>query len=100
MRLFSIPIQIQWEEKTFGGVLTIKQFVYLIATITLSVSAFFLLRFVGLPLLVCIIIAVPMLVFGLTLAFIKIQDISLDKFLLHLVRYKKRTRIFVLRGDD
>ncbi|MTI80056.1 MAG: PrgI family protein [Firmicutes bacterium] len=100
MRLFSIPIELEEEERTFGGVLTLRQVIYIIAALIISVTTFILLEAFGVHIVLNLFFCIPILILGVALAFIKINEVRLDKYLYFLVRYYLRPRLFVLKGDD
>ncbi|WP_031516615.1 PrgI family mobile element protein [Desulfofalx alkaliphila] len=100
MRMFSIPMELEGEERTFGGVATIRQVVYVVATLIVTVSVHFLLKLLAVSMVINIFICTPLLMLGMCLAFIKIHEIKLDKYILLLVRYHLRSRAFILKGDD
>lgn len=96
MRYFPVILDTLEEEKIFGGVISVRQAVYLLLAVILGVLFFFL------PVHMIIRIPLCMIFFtcGLFLAFGRISDINVDKLIYHAACYLARNKKYVLRGDD
>lgn len=96
MRYYPVLLDTLNEEKIFGGVVSVRQVVYLLVAGILAVLSFFL------P--IHIILRIPLsLLFasaGLILAFFKVSETNIDTMLYYAARYLIRQKKYVLRGDD
>lgn len=95
MRNFPVPIQIDDEEKIFGGHLSFRQMTY----------TFLLGPFIGgLLAFICpgkVFKAIfLLLVWGLfaAMAFINVQEMSLDKYLFLYYKWRKSPRVYTWKG--
>lgn len=98
MRFYPVPIEVE-EEKTFGGYLTIRQVVYIVATVILMVSCFFVLLALGVNIVLIVLLCACLMMAGAAFAFYNVDEMSFDRQIFYLVRYYTRTRSFPLRGD-
>lgn len=87
MRLFPIPFVIKQEEKIFGGYFSLRQAVYIFASI-ISLSIFF----TKLPLIVRIVAFSFIVTLLMSLAFVKLYGYNLDTFLVILFKYLFRRK--------
>lgn len=87
---FPVPIQSDEEEKLFGGVLTIRQMIYVIAGG--SLAAF--MAVFPLPVFFKVTFALVIIIGAVSLAFVKIEGVRLDRYLLFYMTYGKRQREF------
>ena len=88
MRYFPVPMDLTQEEKIIGGVLSIRQVVYLLiggifSAVFALVPIFILLK---IPLVLFFLIAAP------CLAFVSVKEIHLDLYLLKWFMFWRRTR--------
>lgn len=84
MRLFPVPYSITEEEKIFGGYLSLRQVIYLAVSVILSVLLFFS---AFLPLSLRLFLGLMLVSAGASLAFIKVANIGLDRYLKFAVLY-------------
>lgn len=88
---FDVPQFIDVEDKIIGP-LTLKQFLFLLAGgIVLALSWFYL------PFFLFIIIGLPILVLVLALAFYKVNGRPLITYLLSMLKYHTKPRIYLWR---
>jgi hypothetical protein len=89
MRLFPVPYSITEEEKLFGGYLSLRQFVYL----AVSLVATAIMIFCGLlPLSLRLFFGLLFAGAGASLAFIKISNAGLDRYLMFAALYYTRQK--------
>lgn len=89
MRFYKMYFDIKHEEKIFGGYLSLRQVIYLII-IVLNLGVFLL----KIPLLLKISIYSIIAIFFLACSFIKIKEINFDRYVLNIVKYLLRKKIF------
>lgn len=90
MRVFKVPFDIKREEKIFGGYLSLRQVIYLmLAGASLSIFA------LPLPVVIKIIMIIPICIFFLLCAFLKIGEQNFDKFFFYAIKYLFRKKNFV-----
>ncbi len=88
---FDVPQFIDVEDKIIGP-LTLKQFLFLLAGgIVLALSWFYL------PFFLFIVIGLPVLVLVLALAFYKVNGRPLITYLLSMLKYHTKPRIYLWR---
>lgn len=97
MRSWPIPVQMTGEDKTVGGSWSFRQLGYLLSGLALGGAAGFA---VPLHLALRFLVYCIIQVFGVALAFLKINDTPLDVFLFRAWRWWRSQRHFYLRGDD
>ena len=90
MRVFKVPFDIKREEKIFGGYLSIRQVIYLMLSAS-SVSIFA----ISMPIAVKLILVIPICIFFLLCAFVKIGEKNFDKFFFYALKYLFRKKNFV-----
>lgn len=92
-----IPAEFESEEKLFGGILTLKQFVFLAAGGTVGAVSVTL----PLPLVLRLFLFGLFFSVGAALAFVKVWDMTLPVFLFRLVRYRRRPRkVLFITGNQ
>jgi hypothetical protein len=84
MRLFPVPYSITEEEKLFGGYLSLRQVVYLAVFIIAAAMMIFCGLF---PLALRLFLSLLLAGAGASLAFIKISNTGLDRYLVFAARY-------------
>jgi len=97
MRSFPVPMDLTEEERTLGGILSLRQAVYLLVGIVITILVL-LARPVPLP--ARLAVSVLPLAAGTGLAFFQPYSMRTDLFLLYGVRYLIRPKRLILRGDD
>lgn len=95
MRTFSIPFVIDQEEKMFGGVISIRQAIYLLLG---ALSGF--IFFTRLHISIKIIIFATILTIMLLFAFLKINDTNFDKYTLIVIKYLMRKKRFLFGKEE
>lgn len=91
MDRFPVPIQSDEEEKLFGGILTVRQMIYLVAGGSLAAFA----AAFPLPAWVRVMLALAVIAGATALAFVKTDGVRLDRYLLLYAAYRRRQREFV-----
>ena len=91
---FNVPQFIEVEDKIFGP-LTLKQFIYIAGT-----GAFAIVFYPLLPLWLTIILGLPIAVFGLVLAFIKINNQPLIKILQNALKYNSSAKLYLWKKRE
>ncbi len=90
MRVFKVPFDIKREEKIFGGYLSLRQVIYLmLAGASLSIFA------IPIPIAIKFLLVIPICIFFLLCAFLKINEKNFDKFFFYAVKYLFRKKDFV-----
>ena len=97
MRAFRVPVQITDEEKLFGGILSLRQFLYIFVGFALGGLAF-TLSFM--PVLVRLFLFLIVFVTGIGIAMIPIKDMRADQYIYYYTRWKKSPmKIFYIRSE-
>ena len=96
MRYFPVILDTLDEEKIFGGVISIRQAVYLLFAVITGILTFFL----PVHLLFKIPLSVLLVACGLCLAFGRIKDTNADKIIYYAARYLVKNKKYILRGED
>ncbi len=90
MSLYKVPFDFAHEEKVFGGYLSLRQMLYLIASV-ISVGILFL----HIPIVVKTLVFLSTVAILLTFAFLKIGNIYADKYFFNIIKYIFRRKIFI-----
>lgn len=90
MSLYKVPFDFAHEEKVFGGYLSLRQMLYLIASV-ISVGILFL----HIPIVVKTLVFLSTVATLLTFAFLKIGNIYADKYFFNIIKYIFRRKIFI-----
>jgi len=91
---FQVPQFIEIEDKIFGP-LTFKQFIYLTGSVGLSV-----ILFTFLPKFLALILSVPVVVFGLALAFYKMNSRPFIRVAEDLFHYSLSSKLYLWKKED
>ena len=91
---FQVPQFIDVEDKIFGP-LTFKQFVYLAGGVGLAV-----VLFTFLPKFLAILIGLPVVIFGATLAFYKVNEKPFIHFLEALLNYTFTNKLYIWKKEE
>lgn len=94
MNQFQVPQFIDREPKIVGP-LTLKQFGYIAGPI---VFGFILAAF--LETWLAALIAFPLIILGVALAFLKIEGVPLPQYLLHMVQFSFERHVYVLKKPE
>lgn len=90
MSLYKVPFDFAHEEKVFGGYLSLRQMLYLIASV-ISVGILFL----HISIVVKTLVFLSTVAILLTFAFLKIGNIYADKYFFNIIKYIFRRKIFI-----
>lgn len=90
MGMYKVPFDFAHEEKVFGGYLSLRQMLYLIASV-ISVGILFL----HILIVVKTLVFLSTVIILLTFAFLKIGNIYADKYFFNIIRYIFRRKIFI-----
>ncbi len=91
---FQVPQFIEVEDKIFGP-LTFKQFIYLAGSVGLAVIIFFFL-----PHFLAIIIDAPIIIFGIALAFYKVNGKPFIYIVEAFVKYALGSKLYLWQKQD
>jgi hypothetical protein len=92
MRMFPIPMDLTGEEKLIGGVLSLRQMVYLLGGGVCAVFFLFLLRLVHTPWALALPVAVLWFVLGVFLSFVSLSGMGADEYLFRWFLWRTRRR--------
>lgn len=90
MGLYKVPFDFTHEEKVFGGYLSLRQMLYLIASV-ISIGILFL----HIPIIVKTLTFLSIVAILLAFAFLKIGNIYADKYFFNIIKYIFRRKIFI-----
>lgn len=90
MNIYKVPFDFTHEEKVFGGYLSLRQMLYLIAS-TISIGILFIPIPIALKTIIFLII-VSMLI---TFAFVKIGNTYADKYFFNILKFIFRKKVFI-----
>lgn len=97
MRTFLVPMEPQAEEKLMGGILSLRQFTYLLLGVLLGGGMFFTGFWLAIKIALCIVLVVC----SVLLAFVRLYEMNLDAFFAeYLFRYKTRDKKMYLSGVE
>lgn len=91
MSLYKVPFDFSHEEKVFGGYLSLRQMLYLIATV-ISVG----IMFVHIPLTIRTMMFLIIVSIFMVFAFAKIGNTYADKYFVDILRYVFRKKIYIM----
>lgn len=92
MKVYEVPYYFEHEEKIFGGYVSLRQAIYLMFIIV-AIGLFFL-PFLSITIKV-ILFTIVAGFFG-SLAFLKIDGTNADKYLLFILKFLMKRKIYVL----
>ena len=90
MSLYKVPFDFTHEEKVFGGYLSLRQMLYMIASV-ISVG----ILFIHIPIMAKTIIFLSIIAIFMTFAFFKIGNIYADKYFLNILKFIVRKKIYI-----
>lgn len=90
MSLYKVPFDFIHEEKVFGGYLSLRQMLYIIAS-AISIGVLF----IHIAMIIKIIIFLSIVGIFMTFAFLKIGNIYADKYFFNILKYICRKKIFI-----
>lgn len=88
--LYKVPFDFSHEEKIFGGYISLRQMLYLLAGI-MSVG----ILFIHIPITLKVIIFISIISLLLVFAFVKIGNIYADKYCFNVIKYIFRKKIYI-----
>lgn len=88
---YKVPYDFSHEEKVFGGYLSIRQMIYVIASI-ISLGILFIPK---IPMLLKIVLVLIIISSFMTFAFLKIGSGYADKSFINIVKYIFRKKLFI-----
>lgn len=90
MRIYQVPVQLEREEKMFGGSISLRKMIYLVVCVLgLGSVGFITIYKTGAGLEIAFLVWGLFFIFGWVLAFGKIRaEYDLDKYLLMRARYE------------
>ena len=91
MSLYKVPFDFSLEEKVFGGYLSLRQMLYLIASV-ISIG----ILFIHIPLTVRTIIFLTIVSILMVFAFVKIGNTYTDKYFVDVLKYIFRKKIYIM----
>ncbi|MBA1335376.1 MAG: hypothetical protein HPY66_0998 [Firmicutes bacterium] len=96
MRFYRVPVQLEKEEKVFGGRISLRQFLYLVTGAGAG-AAFFLAMYkdgmgrAAAAWVLCIAA-------GAGMAFTRIREVGVDRYILMLARFGVMRKAYPFRG--
>lgn len=90
MSLYKVPFDFTHEEKVFGGYLSLRQMLYVIASV-ISVGVLFF----HILMIFKVIIFLSFVSIFMTFAFVKIGNTYTDKYFLNILKYIFRKKKFI-----
>jgi hypothetical protein len=100
LRTFPTLQEFSDEEKTFGGVISFRQFAYLFASSVAGGLLSVLLWGAGVPGWAAAFPALLLVGAGAAMAFLTFDGVGLDRWIYLYFRYRRRPRVYVLRLED
>lgn len=93
MQVYKVPYNFRHEEKIFGGYVSLRQGIYLILALFSSGIIFI----PNIATIVRFTFAGLMIVFWCLCAFLKIEEINADRYLINVLKYMFREKVFIYR---
>lgn len=90
MSLYKVPFDFTHEEKVFGGYLSLRQMLYVIASV-ISVGVLFF----HISMIFKVIIFLSFVSIFMTFAFVKIGNTYTDKYFINILKYIFRKKKFI-----
>ncbi len=90
MSLYKVPFDFTHEEKVFGGYLSLRQMLYVIASV-ISVG----ILFFHISIMLKMLIFLSLVAIFMTFAFLKIGNTYADKYFLNILKYIFRKKKFI-----
>lgn len=93
MQVYKVPYNFQHEEKIFGGYASLRQGIYLLLAL-FSLGILFIPKIL---IAIKVIITAVLIAVWCICAFLKIEEINADKYLVNIIKFYFRNRVFVYR---
>jgi len=88
--LYKVPFDFSHEEKVFGGYLSMRQMLYMILS-AISIGILFL----HISMVIKTMMFIVTLIVFMTFAFFKIGNIYADKYVLNILKFVVRKKIYI-----
>ncbi|HHY80757.1 MAG TPA: PrgI family protein [Thermoanaerobacter sp.] len=98
MRMFEVPIQLEREEKIFGGNFSVRQMIFVIVGI--GIGAVFFVRFFAKDLFAAVTIWSLFSAVGAFMAFFKKDDIEIDKYIVMYLKFLLSQKEYPFIGGE
>lgn len=96
MRFYSVPVQLEKEDKAFGGRISLRQFIYLVIGAGTGAVLFLAMYRTGVQLAVAAWVLCS--VAGGILAFHRVREVDVDRYMMMLVRFRLARKKYPFRG--
>lgn len=93
MQIYKVPYNFRHEEKIFGGYLSLRQGIYLILAIFSSGIIFI----PNLGTVLKVMLSGGLIIIWCLCAFLKIEEINADKYVVNVLKYIIRDKVFIYR---
>ena len=96
MRMFEVPVQLEREEKIFGGNFSIRQMIFIIVGI--GIGAVFFTKYFSKDLFTAVIVWIAFSAAGAFMAFFKKDDVEIDKYIVMYLRFLLSQKEYLFIG--
>jgi len=96
MKMFNVPLQLEREEKIFGGSFSLRQVIFVIAGV--GIGAMFFTAYFKRDLFVSLLLWGIFSFTGIFLAFFKKEEIEIDRYIVMYIRFMLSPREYPFRG--
>ncbi len=96
MRIYNVPVQLDREDKIFGGRVSLRQFIYLVIGSGTGAVMFLKLYKAGMAAAVAAWIAFVLA--GCVPAFYKVKEVAVDRYFMMLMRFSFVKKEYPFRG--
>lgn len=93
MQVYKVPFNFSHEEKIFGGYASLRQGIYLL----LAIFSLGIVFIPNIAITVKVILAAFLIAIFCLCAFLKIEEINADKYLINILKYVFRKKNFIYR---
>ncbi|ERM92485.1 hypothetical protein O163_04790 [Caldanaerobacter subterraneus subsp. yonseiensis KB-1] len=98
MRMFEVPIQLEREEKIFGGNFSVRQMIFVIAGI--GIGAVFFTKYFAKDLFAALAVWTAFSAAGAFLAFFKKDDVEIDKYIVMYLKFLLSPKEYPFVGGE
>jgi len=96
MRIYNVPVQLEREDKIFGGRISLRQFIYLV--IGAGIGAVIFLSMYRSRLETAVFAWALCSCLGCFLAFYKVREVDIDKYIVMLLRFRLIRKEYPYKG--
>jgi hypothetical protein len=96
MRIYNVPVQLDREDRIFGGRISLRQFIYLV--IGTGIGAAIFLSVYRAKMEAGVLAWAFWSGLGCFMAFFKVREVDVDKYILMLLRFKLTRKKYPYRG--